>query len=130
VRTLRSICGKTAALYELVKNPRMQLGAIVAPMNTLVKDLRGALHEGTVGKHPEFWDIVIENVITDVSHDAHAKKLLSAGEPSTFGQMHKLVDELEAFPSRPFVRGHNRYELVVAFCNRLGNADISRAREG
>lgn len=101
----------------------MHVGAILIPTAKFVHELRGALREGTVGRHPHFWQNVVNGVLEEIASDEHAVKLLAGGEPSLFEQTNKLVDEVEAFPARPLILGHNRYKLVTAFCKSLVNAD-------
>ena len=123
MRTLASLRKKAEDLFGQLSNPHMFIGTILDPTTKFVHELRGALHEGTVGKQTPFWQSVVNGVLKEVASDEKSVKLIVGSEHSLYEQVKKLVDELEAFPKRSLIRGHNRYALVTAFCKSLARPD-------
>src|SRR3990167_801941 len=98
MRTLSSLRKKAEDLFEQLSNPHMFIGTILDPTTKFVHELRGALHEGTVGKHPHFWQGVVNGVLKEVASDEKSVKLIVGGE-------------------------HTRYALVTAFCKARARPD-------
>jgi hypothetical protein len=88
------------------------------PVDDFATLLNSALHEGSVGQHPAFWQSIVNKTIGTVADDEFAVRTVMQ-QRTLYGQVAWFSQEIRCFSQQPVTRTHNRFALARAFCEAL-----------